>query len=69
MKPIQLDMFGDFREQTLVMRCIAGHFIGGFSDEDPINPIVQKSIFYKTEKEAQAALDSGNWEPPIPEDP
>ena len=67
MKPTLLDMFGDFRNQTLVMRCVAGHFIGGFSDSDPVNPIIQKSIFYATEKEAQDALDSGNWQ--IPEEP
>ncbi len=67
MKPTQLDMFGDFRNQTLVMRCVAGHFIGSFSDADPDNPIIQKSIFYKTEKEAQDTLDSGNWQ--VPEEP
>lgn len=63
----QVDLFGDFRKQTEVMRCIAGYFIGSFSDEDPINPIIQKSIFYTTREEAEAALESGQW--PQPEEP
>ncbi len=67
MKLTQVDMFGDFREQTKVIKCVAGHFIGSFNDEDPENPIIQKSIFYATAHEAETALESGQWEPPEPD--
>lgn len=64
MKLTQIDMFGDFCKQTKVMRCVAGYFIGDYSDEDQENPVIQKSIFYTTDAEAATALESGQWEQP-----
>ena len=67
--PEQLDLFNDW-EDARIFCCIGGHYIGYFNighdpmDEDDPGPIIRLSRYFKTEDEAQTALDSGAWPAP-----
>lgn len=63
--PKQVDLFGDFRKQAEVMKSIGGYFVGRFTG-DPDEPVVRESQYYRTENEAEKALQTNTWKPPLP---
>lgn len=68
MKPTrqQPDLFNNLNEAS-VFTCIAGAYIGKFSD-DTENPVMRLSMYFETQVAAEAALASGRWPVALPED-
>lgn len=64
----QLDLFNDF-EEARVFTCVAGAFVGKFTaNRDNEEPIVRLSDYYRDIASARAALVSGVWAVPRPDE-